>query len=231
MFHTRPNIGKWVSDMEQTLDVRGIWFFGDFSKNKSLREEMVKIRGFTNNIIETGNGIKGVTKDFTDFIMLDHIYQAAMTDRDDIDVFVIFTGDGHFTSVSSFLKNKRKKEVGIYAVKGCCSNQLRMAASWTVEYPDESDERKMIFQLILSSLDKIEHSPSKKTRPTFVKTVEAVSIQNKLPKKQVREAAQWLIDNGYIERKKEKAFGKTIVTVSVNWYKVVKDGLWSPEKK
>ena len=91
-------------------------FFGDFSKNQSLREEMTKIRGFTNNIIETGNGTNRVTKDFTDFIMLDHIYQAAMSDRDDIDVFVIFTGDGHFTSVASFLKNKCKKEVEIYAV-------------------------------------------------------------------------------------------------------------------
>ena len=142
MYHTRPDIGKWINDMEKTLDIRGIWFFGDFSKNQSLREEMTKIRGFTNNIIETGNGTNRVTKDFTDFIMLDHIYQAAMSDRDDIDVFVIFTGDGHFTSVASFLKNKCKKEVEIYAVKGGCSNQLRMAASRTVEYPDETDDKK-----------------------------------------------------------------------------------------
>ena len=68
-------------------------------------------------------------------------------------------------------------------------------------------------------------------KPTFIKTVEAVSVQNRLPRKQVREAAQWLVDNGYIERKKEKAFGKTIVTVSANWYEVAKAGLWQPEKK
>lgn len=232
MYHTRPDIGKWINDMKKTLDIRGIWFFGDFSKNQSLREEMTKIRGFTNNIIETGNGTNRVTKDFTDFIMLDHIYQAAMSDRDDIDVFVIFTGDGHFTSVASFLKNKCKKEVEIYAVKGGCSNQLRMAASRTVEYPDETDDKKQIFQLIFSALDKIEHSPSSKNmKPTFIKTVEAVSVQNNLPRKKVREAAQWLVDNGYIERKKEKAFGKTIVTVSANWYEVAKAGLWTPEKK
>lgn len=232
MYHTRPDIGKWINDMEKTLDIRGIWFFGDFSKNQSLREEMTKIRGFTNNIIETGNGTNRVTKDFTDFIMLDHIYQAAMSDRDDIDVFVIFTGDGHFTSVASFLKNKCKKEVEIYAVKGGCSNQLRMAASRTVEYPDEKDDKKQIFQLIFSALDKIEHSPSSiNMKPTFIKTVEAVSVQNNLPRKKVREAAQWLVDNGYIERKKEKAFGKTIVTVSANWYEVAKAGLWTPEKK
>lgn len=212
------------------MNVKDIYFFGDFSNNQSLRSEMPRIRGVSNKIIETGNASSHVTKDFTDFIMLDHIYQEAMQDRDKTDIFIIFTGDGHFTSVTSFLKNICKKEVGIYAVKGGLSNQLKMTASWVKEYPDEEDKMKEIFQLIFTSLYRIEKSPNaKKLRPTFVKTVDAVSAHNRLPKGEVRKASQWLIDNGYIEKKKEKAFGKTIVTLSANWFKVAKDGLWVQE--
>ena len=39
MYHTRPDIGKWINDMEKTLDIRGIWFFGDFSKNPRIYEQ------------------------------------------------------------------------------------------------------------------------------------------------------------------------------------------------
>ena len=98
MYHVKPDIRAWVEDMSQTLNVQEIYFFADFSK-AGLREEIPKIRGFTNKIIETGSMTTRVQKDFTDFIMLDHIYQEAMSRQNDNDVFVIFTGDGHFYSV------------------------------------------------------------------------------------------------------------------------------------
>ena len=63
---------------------------------------MHKIRGYTNDIVETKNGGGYFKKDFTDFIMLDRIYQTAYTKKD-IDTYIIFTGDGHFSSAVLFL--------------------------------------------------------------------------------------------------------------------------------
>lgn len=230
LYHIKPDIKGWVTDMAKTLDVKEIYFFGDFSKG-SLRDEFTKIRGYSNKIIETGNASAHIQKDFTDFIMLDHIYQEATSRKNEFDVFVIFTGDGHFNSVVSFLKNICKKEVSIYAVKGACSNQLKMTATRWTEYPNDEERMKPYFQMIFTNLDNLLKSGKEKTRPTFIKTVEAVSIYNKVPKEEIRQALQWLVDNKYIKRESEFSQGRKIMKISVDWHAVFRDNLWIPEKK
>ena len=69
-------------------DVHDILFFGDFS-NPSLRAEISKIREVSSSIIETQNASSYHKKDYTDFIMLDHIYQRAITYGDNTDVFIL----------------------------------------------------------------------------------------------------------------------------------------------
>lgn len=230
MYHIRPDIEGWVRDMSASMDVKALYFFGDFSNNSSLRDEITKIRGFTSKIIETGNAGSHIKKDFTDFIMLDHIYQEAMSRRDNIDVFILFTGDAHFNSAASFLKNICKKEVGIYGIRGGFSNQLKTTASWWIEYPNDAERLKPYFQVIFTSLDKLEKAEKKRKQlPTFIRTVESVSAANHLPRDEVRQAMQWLVDNSYILRRQEYFFGKKIMTIAVDWRKVVCDGLWTPE--
>lgn len=229
MFHIKPDIGGWVRDMSRTLDVKDIYFFGDFSNNSALREEMTKIRGFSSKIIETSNVSNRIKKDFTDFIMLDHIYQTAMAYRDNIDVFILFTGDAHFNSAASFLKNICKKEVGIYGIRGGFSNQLKTTASWWVEYPNDVERYKPYFQLIFDNLNDLEKSDRRrKALLTFIKTVETVSRKYNVSRESVRAAMQWLVDNGYLIRKTENSFGKSIITITANWHRVVTDGLWTP---
>lgn len=229
MYHIKPDIKGWIKEMSDTMDVKGIWFFGDFSKG-DLPAEITKIRAFTNNIIDTKAGTSRVQKDFTDFIMLDNIYQKVWENGDNIDNFVIFTGDGHFYSVVSFLKNVCKKEVVIYAVKGAFSNQLKATASRWVEYPNDIERMKPYFRMIFDSMDHIEKS-SKPMKATFIKTVEQVSAYNNAPVDEVRTALQWLVDNGYIIRQTEQSFGKMLATISVDWHSVLADGLWLPEKQ
>ena len=192
MYHIKPDIKGWINEMSETMDVKGIWFFGDFSKGE-LPAEIQKIRAFTNNIIDTKTGTTRVQKDFTDFIMLDNIYQKVWENGDNIDNFVIFTGDGHFYSVVSFLKNVCKKEVVIYAVKGAFSNQLKATASRWIEYPNDKERMKPYFQMILNSMYHVEKS-SKPMKATFIKTVEQVSAYNNTPIDEVRGALQWLVD-------------------------------------
>jgi len=131
MYRSKPDIRAWREALAERYDVGEIFFFGDFS-NPSLRSEIPKIREITSFIIETQNASSHFEKDFTDFIMLDHIYQKAVTDEN-IDAFIIFSGDGHFSSVVSFIRNRVGKEVGVYAVKGALSSQLRNSASYAEE--------------------------------------------------------------------------------------------------
>jgi len=144
MYRSRPDIRAWRNALSERFDVGDIIFFGDFS-NPSLRAEIPKIREITSYIIETQNASSHFEKDFTDFIMLDHIYQKAVTDES-IDAFVIFSGDGHFSSVASFITNRVGKQVGVYAVKGALSSQLRNSATFAVEVAPGRDELESIIR-------------------------------------------------------------------------------------
>ncbi|NLB16165.1 MAG: NYN domain-containing protein [Clostridiales bacterium] len=129
----RPDIKGWRDELSQKYDLSEIIIFADFS-NPSLRAEISRIREVTNIIIETQNSSPTYTKDFTDFIMLDHIYQKTVSSPD-IDVYIIFTGDGHFSSAVSFIMNRLNKPVVIYGVRNSLSNQLRNTASEVYEIP------------------------------------------------------------------------------------------------
>lgn len=136
MYGERPDIRAWRAEISKDYNVKDILFFGDFS-NQSLRSDIPRIREVSSSIIETQNASAYHKKDHTDFIMLDHIYQRVMTYGDDTDVFIIFSGDGHFSSVASFLVNRCEKKVVVYGVRDCLSNQLANTASVAFEWPAE----------------------------------------------------------------------------------------------
>ncbi|MGI6742627.1 MAG: NYN domain-containing protein [Eubacteriales bacterium] len=133
LYGIRPDIKGWRDELAQKYDLSEIIIFADFS-NPSLRAEISRIREVTNIIIETQNSSPTYAKDFTDFIMLDHIYQKTVSSPD-IDVYIIFTGDGHFSSAVSFIMNRLNKPVVIYGVRNSLSNQLRNTASEVYEIP------------------------------------------------------------------------------------------------
>jgi uncharacterized LabA/DUF88 family protein len=139
LYHQKPDLKGWRDELARKYELTEIVFFADFS-NPSLREEISRIREITNVIIETQNASPHFQKDFTDFIMLDHIYQKAISSGD-IDVFIIFTGDGHFSSAVSFLRTRIGKPVVVYAVRDCCSGQLKGTATETIEIPQRPNAR------------------------------------------------------------------------------------------
>lgn len=219
---TKPNIKTWARSLAKKYDIKDISFFGDFS-NPSLAGEILKIRAVTNNIIQTSN-TGNYKKDFTDFIMLDHIYQKAMFSPD-IDAFIIFSGDGHFSSAASCLKNNCGKEVGIYGVKDAFSHQLKEIATWFEEVPSKTELYEKYFDMILTNLKELE-TTSVNSRPSFSKTVEAVSNIYGAPEEKIREALSILIESGYILRK-ETAYGrKKVMTLDIDWDKINEDEIW-----
>ncbi len=167
--------------------------------------------------------------------MLDHIYQRAISSND-IPVFIIFSGDGHFSSVASFLKNQCGKTVGVYGVSGAVSGQLKNTASWCRELPDpdKKDEYIDYYQMILKNLKYLKESNrgTKKLYPTFWGTVDAVSGYYNVGRDVITEALRKLMEYEYIFQTDEKIDSKKSVKVlNVNWELAKKEGIYSVESE
>lgn len=168
-----PDIIGWFADLKEKGRIHEVVFFGDFSQD-SMLAELPKLRNISNNIIDCRKDEN--KKDYTDFIMLDHIYQRLVR-YPDIEQFVLFTGDNHFQSVVAFLRNFNDKTVGIYAVKGTLSKQLSETADWCLELsPNESSEDRELIQKLI--IDNLTWAEDHGIFPSFRKTVNTVCRMN-----------------------------------------------------
>lgn len=225
-FGIQPNIKGWFEELNTKVNLVEVTFFADFS-HKSLADQISRIRPYSNRIIDTRN-TTGVKKDFTDFIILDNIYQKALS-SEDIETFIIFSGDGHFSSVVSFLKNFCKKEVGIYGIEDSFSRQLQQTASWCKTLPTEEDVHGSYYRLIFEVLKKASETNSKDI-PTKEKTIKAVCALSKTATSQkVTEALNNLTDKGYISTRtvvsySDKKKTKKVTGLFTDWEKVEKSG-------
>ncbi len=226
--HARPDIKGWRDELSAKFDIKEIIFFGDFS-NLSLKYEIPKIRQITNYIIETQNTSGKVKKDFTDFIMLDHIYQKAAL-YPEIDCFILFSGDGHFNSVANYLTTQLGKRVGVYGIKGCVSRQLSETASFVELLPREVDPMLDKYLMVLSSLKRLEEKSKgkKKLYATFWGTTEAVSRRNHMKRSAAGEILRAMIEKGYIVQSELPIDGKTIKVIRVDWGKCKANGIVLP---
>lgn len=221
---SKPNIQAWFNDLKKKCNIVEVIFFADFSKFREKEVETKRIRTFTNKIIDTYNPDSHHKKDYSDFIILDNIYQKAFTNQD-IELFIIFTGDGHFSSATAFIRNFCNKQVGVYGVKNCISKNLVSSADWVVEVPLINEENETVNNLILSSL-RIAMDKGNK-QPTFMKTVEYVSEKYYIPINKVKKCVIDLIDQGYIIQTTEKTKQRdTIRVIRPDWKKIKKDGIW-----
>ena len=226
MHHTKPDYKAWLKDLNKRVRVDEIVFFADFS-HQNLSQEIPKIREFTNRIIETKNADPRYKKDFTDFIMLDSIYQKAMFDRH-IEAFVLFTGDAHFSSVVSFLVNRCGKEVGVYGVKDSFSQQLKNTASWFVELAKPSNENLFdaYYKMLFTSLANAENKHRKNAKPTFQKTVAVVANYHKIPQKTIQKALEKMIEEQYVIRERTGK-AKPSDTLVINWKRCAQNPLFT----
>lgn len=224
----RPDVRAWRDELAEQYLLDDIYVFGDFS-NPSLRSEIEKIRHVTNLIIETKNASGFYKKDFTDFIMLDNIYQAAIN-RNDIEAFIIFSGDGHFSSVVSYLCNRCRKEVGVYGVRDAVSSQLKNTATWVKELPAPEDKLAGYYYPILQNLKQLEERP-KPSYPAFKSTCEYVAKYYELDEMNVRSAMTEMIDKGYLFQTEVSVSGRQLRVLNVDWNKAADDGVWKDVTK
>lgn len=224
-FSVKPDIRGWRSEIAGRCDPREILFFADFS-NPSLRAEIPRIREITSSIIETQNTGTRFKKDFTDFIMLDHIYQKALT-FPDIDTFIIVSGDGHFSSAVSFLVNRCQKQVLVYGVRDAISTQLKNTATETIELPLEETGLRPYQTMLLENLKYLENSKKDRSRlyPTFWGTVENTAAHQNADRGKLADAMRQLIDRGYIVQSQIKIGNRDVKIISADWKSIERDGL------
>ncbi len=217
----QPNIKGWFEELNQKYNLIEVSFFADFS-HKSLADEIRRIRLYSNKIIDTRNPY-GVKKDFTDFILLDNIYQKALS-SDDIQVFILFSGDGHFSSVTSFLKNFYHKEVVIYGIQDSFSKSLQETASSYVILPTQQDIHGSFYRHIF---DYLKESPE----PNFNDAVAFVMKKCRgATKQKVSASLKKLMENDYITERSLNARRRGVIpkkqlSLFVDWDKVQKSGI------
>ena len=228
IYNLYPDIREFRARLEKEYDIVDIMVFGDFS-NDAIANELVKLRQITNTIIETSNIFNRRKKDMTDFIMLDYIYQFVDANKK-IDNYVIFTGDGHFQSVTKYLVQKKKKHVVVYAVRDSISRQLREAASELIELPSDKEIKQRYYKLIVNNFEYVYNHP--KIVPTFKNTAEAVALKYGVELDDIKSTLGEMIDKGYIKRITHCIeFHRPIKALSAQWDKLREAGLWELPKQ
>lgn len=224
-YSIKPDIKGWRDELKKNYEIEEMAFFGDFS-NQGLRGELDKIRNVTSIVIDTQNNSEYYKKDFTDFIMLDYIYQKAMTSKK-TDTFIIFTGDGHFSSVVRFIINICHKKVGIYGITNALSSQLKSSASWYCEIPSDTDAYKTYYKMIADYMSYLTVHREFGEKSTAEKIIERISTKGSIVKKNVSHALSQMIADGYLYKTPSaNAKGKKITIIKANWELLERDKIW-----
>ncbi len=223
-FGMKPNIVEWRRHLDEKYRLNDVMVFANFD-NKEIRKELVNIRKITNSIIETQQIISNFSKEMTDFIMLDYIYQY-VNEAQDTDTFILFTGDAHFQSVVKYLMQKCNKKVIIYAVKNSCSSMLKQIASETIEYPASDEVIQALYPIIVENMAYV--SSRFDVVPTFMATSRTISSQYDVPEEMVRIALNDMKHKGLLYSRKQRVdFNKFVDVLAANWEALVEAGLWS----
>ena len=214
-YATAPDLEPMIEDVKKHGRVLKIKVFGDFTKPE-INQERNRIRTVTSDIIDCGTEASVLKKDFTDFIMLDHMYQEIIQNPS-VQQYVLFTGDGHFSSVATFLKTFMDKSVGVYGVPGSLSHQLRDCCSWSkmINMVDDEDE---VYQMnLLRNFKTIEQ---KGLVPTFRKTIEHAARIYGGNENKYELILREMISDGYVTRQAVTVNGNEFMSISPVWEKI-----------
>ena len=223
-YSLRPRVRAWRDELAKSYDIKEMYFFADFS-NAGMRAEIPRIREVTNLVIETQNTSPHYKKDFTDFIMLDNIYQKAFSSPG-VDTFIIFTGDGHFSSVVRFLVQNCGKKVLIYSVKDGLSGLLKNVCTRAYEVPTDRDVEITYYSMIAKQIKDTDTTGRRLSEPSFSSVVGAVSEYYGLDRETVKDVANRMSQHGYLTVTSHKiSYNKRISTVRINEEKLLSDGI------
>ncbi|MEW6032228.1 MAG: NYN domain-containing protein [Bacillota bacterium] len=169
--------------------------FGDFN-SEPLRREAPKLRTASIDAVSAPtSSVAGKVKSYTDFVMLDNIYQTLL-DRPEIGTFLLVTGDGHFSGVVARLRVRHGKTVGVLGIEGNISGELKAAASFVAELePLEMDMSDPVLDEIIRF---IARSQEERRAITFGATAQCCAASLNVPEEHVRQYMAALSAEGAI---------------------------------
>jgi len=218
----RPNIQMWFEDLRARGQLMDVTFFGNFSDDSGMRDELDQIRRFSNHIVETKNINPHAKASFTDFIMLDNIYQKIISSPE-VEQIILFTGDSDFCSVASYLRNFCGKVVGVYGIDNAISSQVEAISDWCVRIPFSNEPYKECRTAILRNLRYAEdHTKS----PTFRTTVRLVADYYELPEDTVAAELRLMMEEGLVYTVPERSrrnYTLLLNVLHVRWDQVKED--------
>lgn len=222
-FRQKPDIVKWKRELEEQYELKDIFVFADFSYPE-IHEDLAKIRCVTNDIIETHQQLKSTKKDMTDFIMLDYIYRYVV-EHPKIKTYIIFTGDAHFQSVISYLKELHKQVI-VYGVKEALSSQLKIIATKAIELPASAERLQGLYPIIVDNMAYV--SDKMEIIPTFTATAKKLAEQNGIEEDVVKATLNEMIAKGLLYTRRQRVgYNKQVNVLAANWENLEKAGLWS----
>jgi len=219
-FKEKPNLKDFFDDMSNFGTIKHIYFFGNFTEE--MRGELVKLRRYTNNIIECYGH---ETKEFSDVIMLDYIHRYAI-DFPQVEQYIIFTNDGHFLPVINTLQNYFNKKVITVGIQNQVNLMLYAVSQHHISIVPNllKDVEKYWFDMLKSIL----HSENNGKLITFTSTLE-FNIRRGIEENAVYSSLQKLIKGGYIDFEDVDISGRLISIMYPNWAKLKVDGIFDFE--
>jgi len=220
LFHIEADFKTLLDSISKQCKVNDIFIFGDFI---GLEEKLAGFSAFTENIVD----VRGDKKNAKDLLLIDRLYRCAAEYRDTDTTVIIISGSGSYTLAARYIKEQGIK-VGVYSVRGALSKNLREAADWCYELPND-EFISMLYPLIIQNFVFIS---GKDIYPTVKTTVEYVSGYHNISPLLVEVAVIKMLEENYIYKKQTvipREF-TTIKTLAANWEKLIKDGLYDPEK-
>ncbi|MDI3522132.1 MAG: hypothetical protein PWR31_1108 [Bacillota bacterium] len=167
--------------------------FADLASSEELRRAAYLLRTQSIEMVDAAaDRTRERAKNYTDFAMLDAIYGTYL-DQEDINTFVIVTGDGHFSSVVARLRVRCKKNIVVVGLPHFINRELYQSASEVRELAVDADaapvDRDDLVAFVTNSIH---------THPfvTFNKTVAIYSKVRQVDEVAVRKALATLIDEG-----------------------------------
>jgi len=226
----QPAILDWYRCVCEEYNVAELFVFADFS-NSAMQKNLPILRQITDNIIETQNTASRHKKDFTDFFLLDRVYQKAF-ENNRADTYILFTGDGHFGAVSRFLINHCKKDVVIYGINGNISGGLRSQVTRVVEYPQPDRLKTLYYPYIAAQIKEMTTGRASTKLLTPTRVTAACIEQQKLHADILEEAMTAMLNEGYLTYKEVwvSTLKRTRV-LTCNFEKMKADGFYQDKGK
>ncbi|MEW6769924.1 MAG: NYN domain-containing protein [Bacillota bacterium] len=192
--------------------------FADFEDNEDLKKEMTRLR---NKGINPHHVARVKEKSYTDFVMLDWIYRTVL--EDNISIFLVVTGDGHFAPCLGYIHNRLGREVIVVGVRGTVSSQLFDAASQVIQLPllptNGSIPREPAAEVTATMKDLIrflDEGERKYPAISFGKSVEAAVSKGLGTRDIMVDCLSRLIGEGAVEQFERERSGKTYRLIRLN---------------